>query len=689
MPKLVKIGLYVLIFGIGQNNILGQSYPKHDIDLQNFVRQVIGIPTGDLNYDDLMENLAQLYYQPLDLNLASREQLANLYLLTDSQVNKLIQHRSYVGQLLSIYELQVVEGYDLATIYKILPFVTVKNTGLSTGAIAQSLQGASQYLILRSTNTLEQKKGYTPLQGRETVRYLGTPGNLYLRYKLFHAKDISMGITLEKDDGEALGFDAPKRKYLADYNSFHFELKNKGHWQSIHLGDYQMQFGQGLVLSAGFYLGKGSETILGTRRNSLGVKSYTSLLEQDFFRGAAASYRLGGWHLTAFASNKRRTANYVLDKNTGLATVSSLDTDGLHRTASELADKNLLLEQSTGGNISYKNHSETLEIGLTGLHSAYSLPIVKQNRAYNNYEFSGSSNQIISFNHSALWRNFNAFGEVARSRSGGIGIVQGAIVTLGKRSDISAVYRMYQRHFHSFYANAFGENSRNINETGYYLGYKFAPSRWWTYTSSVDLFKFPYMKFGVDGPSQGLEFLHRLSHKPTKTTDWYLQYREQHKPYNAKERAKRLLDNHIRRNIALHYEKEIDSRWTISSTMQASNYKIQDQKASFGFAYIQNARLNLQKIKLDARIAYFNTQNYDNRQYAYEQDVQYGFSFPAYYGHGLRHYAMATIKAIKDVNLQIRWARTNLFAVESTGSGLDLINKPHKTDLRMQVMWAF
>lgn len=687
--KLFKLLLAGLLFFGFSKKINAQAYPKQDIDLQAFVRNVIGIPTENLNYEELFENLAQYYYQPINLNTANRNQLANLYALSNSQIENLIAYRNQAGALLSVYELQAIEGFDMGTIYKILPFVTVPEPGLSSQNIEKSLQAANQYLIFRNAQVLEQKRGYTPLQGREKVRYLGTPGNYYLRYKAYHANDISLGLTLEKDDGEKLAWQPKKYKYGADFSSFHLQLKNKGHWKNISLGDYQMQFGQGLVLAAGFYLGKGSETILGTKRNSLGVRPYSSLIEQNYFRGLATTYQLGNIEITGFASATRRSANYVKDKTTGRESVSSLDSDGYHRTQSELDDMNILQEKSAGGNIKFTNTAQNFQLELTGLHTNYSLPLIKQNRDYNLYEFKGENNHLLSLSHSWLWRNINMFGELARSKSGGIGTVQGLIYTIDKKSDVSVVYRNYERHFHSYYANAFGENSRNINEKGLYLGYKFSPSRWWIYTSSLDFFKFPFMKFGVDGPSKGFEFLQRLSYKPSKTTEWYLQYREQHKQYNAENQKIRLLDNTLRRNLALHYEVEPGKSWNFSTTMQASNYKIQDQDNTYGMALIQNATYKKEKWRLNARLAYFKTDNYDNRQYAYEQDVLYAFSFPAYYGHGLRQYAMLTLKAIKNIDLQMRWSQTYLFNATSIGSGLDEIAKPHKTELKFQAIWQF
>jgi len=88
---------------------------------------------------------------------------------------------------------------------------------------------------------------------------------------------------MEKDAGEQFSFEPKKRKWGADFTSFHFLLKSKSRFETIAIGDYQMQFGQGLIMGAGFNPGKGSETITTIRRSNTGVLPYSSVLESVFF----------------------------------------------------------------------------------------------------------------------------------------------------------------------------------------------------------------------------------------------------------------------------------------------------------------------------------------------------------------------------------------------------------------------
>lgn len=92
---------------------------------------------------------------------------------------------------------------------------------------------------------------------------------------------------------------------------------------------------------------------------------------------------------------------------------------------------------------------------------------------------------------------------------------------------------------------------------------------------------------------------------------------------------------------------------------------------------------------MKGRIAFFSTDDYDSRIYAYENDVLYAVSLPAYYGKGFRTYLIARYGINRNLDLWLRFARTQLNNATSIGSGTDQINAPHKSDLKAQVRYRF
>ena len=61
-----------------------------------------------------------LYYKkhPINLNKATKDELLDLQLLSDIQINNLLKHRQKNCNLIVIYELQSIDGFDLVTIKK-------------------------------------------------------------------------------------------------------------------------------------------------------------------------------------------------------------------------------------------------------------------------------------------------------------------------------------------------------------------------------------------------------------------------------------------------------------------------------------------------------------------------------------------------------------------------------------------
>jgi len=669
-----------------------QEYPRREINIRNFIQDIVGNPDGGVN-EDLFESLYQNYLNPIDLNKVSREQLASVYVLSEKQLNSFFSYRQKAGNLLSIYELQAIPDFDLSTIYKLIPFVAVKPDGLSFGTLTDGFSGSNQYFLLRYAQILETKKGFTEPDSRSKVRYEGSPMKLYARYKMYSSKDFSLGFTLEKDEGES---------QLTDFKSFHLQFQNKGHWKNITLGDYQLQLGQGLISSAGFYIGKGSETVLTTRRNHLGVRPYTSALENNYFRGAAATYQLGRFEIIGFYSRLNRDGNIVQDKATNLEYASSLQTSGLHRTASEIADKGSIFEENIGTDITFKNKDNTLQIGFTALKTNFDKTIQKAEKDYNLYEFSGNENILTGLHYSYNYQNFNFFGEIARSSSGGIGGVSGVLASLGKRTDFSILFRKYDRDFHSFYANGFSENSRNINETGLYAGIKHALNRKWSVAAYFDYFQFPWYRYLVDKqPTIGFDYLGRISYQPQKNLQIFFQFRQENKEENTKitetyidkgkEKTREItvVRDRTRRVFIANLDYKISKTLNVQTRASYSTYQFEDQEFTQGFAIAQDVNTDFGKLSLSGRLAFFKTDDYDNRQYFYEQDVLYAFAFPAYYQHGIRHYLMAQYKISRNVDAWVRWARTDLFDGGIFSSGLEEIPLSHRSEVKVQIRLHF
>lgn len=727
-----RILLIVTVLSFGSITTQAQDYPREQIDLDAFIQELFTQQEEDVDYEDLYESLFQLYRSPMNLNRADGEDLRSLFILSEAQISSFLRHRETTGKLVNIYELQAIEGFDQLTIDKLLPFVIVRDVGLtgdSRSLWTRVKEEDNQFLLIRYQRTVEEREGFrrfvSPLDFpfQDFVEeipnyYLGSPDSWYIRYRLSHPKDFSFGFTLEKDAGEEIVFDRNTRRYGADFISYHATFYNQGNFKAISLGDYQIQFGQGLLMSAGFQVGKGAETVNTVRRSHTGIRPYTSKLETGFFRGAAATYEVGKFELTGFYSNTLEDASLdvgsastlqfddtnpiALNRSAVFQTSDifqdgQLSTDtpintsitGFHRTPSEIARKDRIRVQSAGGNLTYESDSKNLLVGATILNTSFSIPLNRDSADYNQYEFRGKSNLNLGFHYSYNIRNFNFFGEIANSSSGGIGFLSGFVSSLSSSVQLALLYRHYDRDFHTFYGAAFGEYSRNINENGMYIGLKIQPNRRWLFTAYHDQFKSNWLRFRTDSPSKGSDTRIRLTHLPSRKVTLYAQFSSETKELNVPDNTSKIdfILPATRNNYLLNADFTASKQLSFRSRVQFSTFDQVEQ--TNGYAIVQDVNLNFRKIRFSTRFALFDTDDFNTRQYVYEKDVLYAFSIPAYSGRGYRNYYLLQVKARRNVDIWLRYAITTFLEKSEIGTGLQEIDGSKISDLKVQLRYKF
>ena len=674
----------------------GQDWTAIPLDIQQLMERLFPVQEEEVDYEALYELLTELYQNPLDINRVSGEELAGTYLLSPPQIQAFLDHRSQSGKFLSLYELQSLPHWDSATLDIILPFLTLETEKSSPKSFLERLRSEeNSYLLFRHRRTLELRRGY---QNDSTVnpssRYLGDQNDLFLRFRIQHAKDFSLGFLLEKDAGEALVWDPKTSRYGFNFASFHHTRYNLGKWKTLSLGDFQASFGQGLIFGAGFSLGKGAETVPTVRRSTLGILPYTASLESGFFRGIGITRQLGSWQSTLLFSSigkDGRLATQLDAVGNSIQEITSLSQTGLHRSQSELSTKNQLRETNLGTNIQYQARSGKWSAGINALHTQLSIPWIRTPNRYNQFEFSGRSNTVGSGYFNVSWKNFSFFGESARSSSQGQGTVVGFVSSLSKTVDFSLLWRRYDRHFHSFYATAFAEGTRPINEQGTYLGIQIKPSSKVKLNAYVDFFRFPWLKFRVYAPSQGQEWLVRLSYQPEKNLHASVQMKQERKMRNAATEEAisptytlvPILKNQVQANLELGVSPEFSFQSRI-----LWNQVILDQANTQGWMLLQDISFKREKWKLTARMALFDTETFDNRLYAYEHNALGAFAIPAFSGKGSRQYLLVQYRMHPKLTAYFRIAQTRYADREVISSGMQEIIGPKQTDTVLVLRYA-
>lgn len=691
----MKIHALILLLFVGVTS-MGYSQSKSE-EKNEIIEQRIEYIGGDnesIDYSTLFDNLYYYYDHPVNLNNVKQiDVLLELGLLSEIQVVNLKKHIETNGKLMSVYELQSVEMFDLQTIRSILPFSMVSSELFSPNvSFKEIMKNSSNELYIRNIRDLQEKKGYSAKENEDDTRYLGSPDKLFVRYRFRYLNKISVGITAEKDQGEE--FFKGNQKQGFDYYSAHFFVKDFGRLKALALGDYHFQVGQGLTLWSGLAFGK-SVDISTVKRNQVGIRQYASADENNFLRGGAATFAISErMHLSAFYSRKRLDANITdtLDNVTNEVAFSSLQNSGFHRTKSEFENKDAILETHFGGRMEYIGSA--LKIGATGFASRYGGEFDRKLSFYNQFEFSSNQNFVAGIDYNYVFRNFNFFGEFSRSQNGGMAYVNGVLVSLDPRLSFTFLHRNYGRDYQNLLSNGLAESSNSWNEKGMFMGVEAKLNKSFTLTGSMDFFTFPWMRFQSYSPnSGGREFITQLSYRKSRNFTAYVRYRKQERQVNDNQSEHVIypLTNESRTNYRLNVSMKITDYLSLRNRVEVTEYTKGSTESEFGFLAYQDVvfKPKSKSYSFTARYALFDAESFNARIYAYENDVLYYFYIPAYYRVGSRFYLTARYKYRKKFDFWIRYGVWNYRNEETLLSGLEEIQGNVRSDLKVVFRYLF
>lgn len=620
---------------------------------------------------------------PIDLNHTNAEELKKLISLSPLQINSFFQHLLINGKLLDLLELQSISGFDQETITKIQPFVTLNPvTPYAAIKLKDLYREAEQQLLWRYGRTLEQQKGFRDLPGS---RYLGSADKLLLSYKYQYPKIGSISLLMKKDAGETLGSIA----IPVDFLSGNIALFNYRRIQKLIIGDYTLQFGQGLSLWSGFSLGKGPD-VTSVASKDLSLKSYTSSNESAFFRGIASTIQLPAkLYLTPFYSFRKRDASLKSDTE-GELSLTTISESGLHRTASEIRNRKQLSQQVYGATLQYL--SNPLNLGFSAYHSQYDQTFTREPTTYKKYNFEGRRLSNFGLHYNTTFQNIYFYGELAKAAPGGWAGLQGAMTSLSKSVSMVLLYRKYDKDYHSFFSQAIGENTETSNEKGLYLGLNYLPGSHWKFALYLDYFKFPERKYRVDTASSGYEALAQLVYTPSKRFKITARFKTEKKQQNPSAKITiRSLDKVLKSSFRLDCNWKLNRKFNSQQRVELIQYQQGSQLKEFGYLIYQDLDYTPMhsKISGNIRLAYFNTPSYQSRIYAYEADVLYGSGSGGYYGQGIRTFLNLRYRLLKKLDIWSRYALYYYPHLKLISSGLDEINGNKKSELKLLIRHQF
>ncbi|MFK7806498.1 MAG: ComEA family DNA-binding protein, partial [Saprospiraceae bacterium] len=580
------------------------------------------------------------FSRKVDINKASRTKLQEFGLLSEIQINQLIDHREEFGDLIAIYELQSIPSFDLQTIQRIRPFISVSG-GIDDYnlSLKQMLKNGRNELYLRWVRVLEDQRGYlSPEEGGSENGYLGDQNKYYARYRHSYENKLSFGFTVEKDAGEEFFKGSNKQGF--DFFSAHLYLRDYSRrFKAIALGDFRVAMGQGLIRFNGFASRK-SPLVTATKRGGRTIDRYSSVNEINFMRGAGVTIGLtDNLDISAFASYRQRDANILTGDSISIDDAfefSSLQSSGFHRTATEIADKNQLNNTTFGGVLKYTNRKGHLALNV--LYDRFDKSLNRALQPYNRFFFNGDRLLNASFDYNYRFQNLYFFGETAWSDNNRFATLNGLLLTLDRWVDLAVLQRSFQKDYQAILAQLFAETTGGRNEEGLYLGLEIRPAKHWKIQTYFDTYKHPWLRFNADAPSKGYDFLSRVTFWQKRKLDAYIQFRTEKKQVNNTATDDNIdpLANLQVTKIRAHLSQKISKTLTLRSRIFWGYAKLGSQPTDFGYGGYQDVVYSPtgSPLSFSARYAIFNTDSYAIRFYHYENDVLFSFSIPAYYNRG-------------------------------------------------------
>lgn len=565
--------------------------------------------------EDMKQNLISLSENPIPINSCSAADLRLLPFLTNEQINSIL---AYVythpidekSQLLLIPGLKDYEARDLSYFVSLEP------------------RKDEDKIYPREVFSYAKHTIQARLDARKLESYDRDPVFAQLRYTFNYKNRVQAGFTIRRNPSTSA------RDML--YGAY-IQLNNLGPVRTVVAGNYQADFGCGLVTSSTFHMGKSTYVLNVSSRNE-GLRKYTSPSGSSL-HGVGATVAI-----------PTRSVDHELNLS-AFYSLTRADTTFRH---------------VAGANLTYAY--SRFKLGFTAVEKIYSDSLTLRTNYYNQNYFRGRNQAVFGLNGRYNFGRVDLFAELAMAQSGqqirtprwGFGTNVGLNITPVSDVGILVLYRYYSPTFDNDLGYGFSESSRIGDENGLYLAADVRCVKKWRWSTYVDLFRFAQPKFGVRyAPSYGFDAMLQTDFRPSSVSAMFLRLR-------AKQKARQT-------TFYARYQFEYDlhnwnfvTRADFSLFADTLHHKTlrrlsTDMTASIpsltrGYVLAQDIAYYFSRtpLTLTLRLAGFYIPDYANRIYMYEHDVLGGFSIPALYGKGARAYLNIRYKPLDWMTIYLR-----------------------------------
>ncbi len=696
LPLLAGILLTIPLSGETQTN-----------DNDRWIQYILERFAEELDEDEvenIILRLSAIHQNPFKIEIVTREQLFELPFLDAFAIDQIITWRDQFPDSLDFNHLKTRVSIDEIQMVLLTDFVVFQ--GESSLPVSRKAKlytfdnRGSGRKILFTDNRLfvvsPEPRGY---QGPNPY-YVGNSMRYQERIQL-RDDPLTMHFARSKQAGEVMkypsvsGFHTFHARYRRTANTY---PKNSLVPDDFLIGDYQAQFGQGLLLSRSS-MSTGTRTLQRFGGSRSTFTPYQSASSGRFQRGAAARFRWKHNQLTLLYSNRSLSAagdnigNYYMPGWTVTR----------RTTAEEDRYKNLRLQSVGVFTLSQMQFRQSyIVLGGGFFHHSFDAAIIKRNGLHNRYDFQEKHlNQwttTLSFRQQGL--AYDA--ELASSLGHGSALIHGLQYSQ-RRVAIGVLHRSYDPDFHSLFGNAPGAWSGTSNESGTGAWLSIRPKTGQRIRIYADRFSSKEQRFSTLGPVSGYEYGMRLEQRISPSFWFYGEYNSKTAEiseevadiYNRKRkvRSDRTSDTYkysfrFEVSPALSFTSRIEYRRSIpiTSNTDESNRPNEMHK---GFGLSQFVRYRMKYLEFYAQHTIFETDLYETRIYTYEYDMIQSVRIPSFAGSGERSYLMIHAEPAHWIKIRIKYGRTLYTDRVAIGTGNDQTWGSKRNDITAQLRFDF
>lgn len=649
--KPLKIKVKILVYIVFITNVSYGQFDstfvyEHLLDNIESVEELVDIENCDIS-EEILENIQEITTNGKpNINDLSYETAVKLLHLSDYQYYQLQLYIHDYGQIYSIYELLAIDGFTKEDMYRLEGVVHILTPPKEKRTFRNLIRDGKSQFLFRYGQILEQQSGYDKTSEKH---HAGNPAQLIFRYSYQNLQYFGIKISGCKDPGDQ--FFRGEQKYGFDRYSGAIYFQNIKWLKKAVIGDFRISFGQGLI--AGYsLLSNIGNTAENLRTFSFGVRPIAVTGTSSFLRGIGIT----------LGNNKIEGSIFIADRAFSNFSIAGVSVK--YNTARfGIGAQALCFGQNDGDNDLFKNIGAVFRPKMANFSIDYRL----------NYR-----GQLF-------------VAEFAVDEHAKIALLQTLVLNISQFMKLGILVRHYSQGYHAVAGGGFKSSSGQTGETGVYITSTIYATRRLEISPFADYCKLNWLSYNIESPTAcadlGLHFILNINRNSLLLG----KYRWKNKPKNvSSDEMLRRLNEQSQHKIKFQWRNSPLNCLKLTTNVSFAFNRNYDNSFSKGILIYQDLVLNFRKpnISVHLRGAYFDTDSYNERIYAYEDDVYYTFNIGSYYYQGIRGYLVMRYK-IKKMSFWLRIGRTRYLNKDNISSGLNYIDRPHKTEIKTQMIIRF